>query len=600
VELASRPKNDIFTRPGEYPELRRRLRTVAGGLDIRTVVAYAFDPRTRLLPYYFTSHRMAPAGARALGSALVDSGLTRTRVVLQQWTPNFRPSEAVLDGAPIEMLLVSSMQIHAAKAYRLIAEAHRAGDRRPLIIAGGPKAIYEPNDLFALDGDPRVGADVVVTGEEFVLMQLLEVLLDYRKRCETMREAFELARGEDSLREIPGLVYRQSDDLDAPLCDTGIQRLVRDLDEFPHPILGYKLLEPPHRGRTLKSDPLPASRVRRISTVSSLSLSHGCKFNCDYCPIPAYNQRTYRHKSGERVADEMRRIREELGIRFFFGTDDNFFNNRPAVEQMFKVMSRTKINGRPFGDEVFWGTEATEFDTWKNHDLLPAARKSGLRAIWFGIEDITATLIRKGQSVGKTGELFDLLNRCGISPRPMLMHHDGQPLYSREGMYGIVNQVRYLWKIGAASVQVTVLTPAVGTRSYEPAFEKRMVFSKVGGRRVDQWQYDGNHVVASQSAKPWRMQLNVLIAYLAFYNPWTLFRSLLRGRGRFLERAYCQVTGMYSLFWTVAHSATWAFRLWRGPIERARTPQWTRTHAPTAEPDNGITLPVLAEVGAPA
>jgi hypothetical protein len=180
------------------------------------------------------------------------------------------------------------------------------------------------------------------------------------------------------------------------------------------------------------------------------------------------------------------------------------------------------------------------------------------------------------------------------------MHHDGQPLYSREGMYGIVNQVRYLWKIGAASVQVTVLTPAVGTRSYEPAFEKRMVFSKVGGRRVDQWQYDGNHVVASQSGKPWRMQLNVLIAYLVFYNPWTLFRSLLRGRGRFLERAYCQVTGMYSLFWTVAHSAAWAFRLWRGPIERARTPQWTRAHAPTAESGDGISLPVLAEVASPA
>jgi radical SAM superfamily enzyme YgiQ (UPF0313 family) len=233
----------------------------------------------------------------------------------------------------------------------------------------------------------------------------------------------------------------------------------------------------------------------------------------------------------------MRRIREELGIRYFFGTDDNFFNNRPAVEQMFQVMSKTKINGRPFGDQVMWGTEATEFDTWKNRDLLPAARKSGLRAIWFGIEDMTATLIRKGQSAGKTEELFELLNRCGISSRPMLMHHDGQPLYSREGMYGIVNQVRYLWKIGASSVQVTVLTPAVGTRSYEPTFEKGRVFSKVGGRSVDEWQYDGNHVVASESAKPWLMQANVLLAYLAFYNPWNFLRSVLRGRVHFLEGA---------------------------------------------------------------
>ena len=600
VELASRPKNDIFTRPGEYPELRRHIRAVTDGLDIRTVVAYAFDPRTRLLPYYSTSHRMAPAGARALGSALVDSGLTRTRVVLQQWTPNFRPSEAALDGQPIEMLLVSSMQIHAAKAYRLIADAHLAGNRRPLIIAGGPKAIYEPNDLFSIDGDHRIGADVAVTGEEFVLMQLLEVLLDYRRRCRTMREAFRLARREDALREIPGLVYRQGDDLDAPLCNTGTQRLVRDLDEFPHPILGYKLLEPPHRGRTLRSEPLPASRVRRNSTIASLSLSHGCKFNCNYCPIPAYNQQTYRHKSGERIADEMRRIREELGVRFFFGTDDNFFNNRPAVEQMFQVMSKTKINGRPFADEAFWGTEATEFDTWKNRDLLPAARKSGLRAIWFGIEDMTATLIRKGQSVGKTAELFDLLVGCGITPRPMLMHHDGQPLYTRDGMYGLINQVRYLRKIGAVSMQVTVLTPAVGTRSYEPAFEKEMVFSRVNGRSVDEWQFDGNHVVASESDKPWRIQLNILVAYLVFYNPLNFFRSLLRRGKRFrLVRVYCQVTGMYELARTVAHSGMWAYRLWRGPIERAGAPHRARTHASVA-PSDRISLPVLVEVGSPA
>jgi len=42
--------------------------------------------------------------------------------------------------------------------------------------------------------------------------------------------------------------------------------------------------------------------------------------------------------------------------------------------------------------------------------------------------------------------------------------------------------------------------------------------------------------------------------------------------------------------------------LWRGPIERARTPQWTQRHAPAVgvKPSEGISLPVLAEVGSPA
>ena len=579
MELPKRPKGDEHTRDGEYPALRRRIRAAAAGLSIPTVVVYAFDKRTRLLPYYFSSHRMAPAGPRAVGGALHDSGLAKTRIVLQQWNPNFRPSRASLDGEPIEMLLVSSMQIHAERAYRLVADAcsnpPQAG--RPLIIAGGPKAIYEPWDLFEIGGDPNVSADVAVTGEEFVLMQLVEVLLTYRGAHASMGEAFLRARRDGALVEVPGLVYRRDHHLDAPLVTTGIQRLVRNLDEMPHPLIGFTLLERPHRGPGLKSQPLPASRVRRYSPIGSLSISHGCKFNCDYCPIPAYNQRTYRHKSGERIVAEMRQLREQLGIRFFFSTDDNFFNNRPAVEQMFETMSRATIAGRPLRKAVRWGTEATEFDTWKNRDLLRPARRSGLRAVWLGIEDLTSTLIKKGQSVNKTTDLFALMNKIGICPMPMMMHHDGQPLFTRGSLYGLLNQVAFLRRAGAQSMQVTALTPAVGTRAYEANFENGLVFDSVGNRPVLQYQFDGNHVVASVSREPWRAQLNVLLAYASYYNPINLARTLLRPANGLYLAAADQVMGMIGLIPTAIDSAKWSYRLWRGPVSRRFRPPGPKT-----------------------
>jgi hypothetical protein len=239
------------------------------GLNIPTLVVYAFDKRTRLLPYFFSCQRTAPAGARAVGTALADSGLTRTRIVLQQWSPNVRPSRARLDGEPIEMLLVSTMQIHAQKAYALIADAC-AGDsaHRPLIMVGGPKAIYEPWDVFDINGDPNVSADIAVTGEEFVLMQLIEALLDYRGTDERMLDAFRRARRDGALTDIPGLVYRMSEDSDAPLVTTGTQRLVQDFDEMPHPITGYRLLEPPHHRRDLRSRPLPDSRINLHSRLA--------------------------------------------------------------------------------------------------------------------------------------------------------------------------------------------------------------------------------------------------------------------------------------------------------------------------------------------
>ena len=555
------------------------MRKAAAGLTIPTVVVYAFDKRTRLLPYYFASLRMAPAGARAVGAALFDSGLTATRIVLQQWTPRFRPSQATLGGERPEMLLISSMQIHAENAYGLIADAcaGRTEDR-PLIVVGGPKAIYEPWDLFGIGGDAEVGADLVVTGEEFVLIQLVEVLLDYRGSRGTMLEAFRRARREGALVRIPGLVYRRDESPDAPLVSTGIQRLVQDLDELPHPVIGYGLLEPPHGSRGLTSQPLAVSRVRKCSPIGSLSLSHGCKFNCDYCPIPAYNQRTYRHKSGERIVEEMRQVRERFGIRQFFGTDDNFFNNRPAVEAMFETMSRATIAGKPLRKALRWGTEATAFDTWKNRDLFKIARRSGLRALWIGVEDVTATLIKKGQSVNGTAELFALLNGRGILPMPMLMHHDRQPLYTRGSPYGLLNQVQFLRNCGACSMQVTVLTPAVGTRSYDATYRDGQVFDRVGGKPVLQWQFDGNHVVASSLPRPWRTQFNVLAAYAMFYNPVNFVRSLIQPQhSLYLAGALDQLHGMVGLCLNLIDSAEWAYRLWRGPITRRLTPPGPQT-----------------------
>lgn len=586
MELPSRPKGDQYTKPGEYPALRRRVRSLSAGLSIPTVVAYAFDNRTRLLPYFFSTHQMAPAGARAVGSALYDSGLTKTRIVLQQWNRAFRPSQARLDGEPIEMLMVSSMQIHAERAYGLIADSCR-GPGRPLILVGGPKAIYEPWDLFGIGGRADVGADVVVTGEEFILIQLIEVLLSYRGATGTMREAFRHARRDGALGDVPGLVYRRDDAPDAPLVTTGIQRLVQDLDELPHPVIGYKLLEEPHRRRDLRPQALPASRVWRHSVIGSLRLTHGCKFNCDYCPIPAYNQRTWRSKSGERIVDELSRLHTEYGIRFFFGTDDNFFNNRSTLETLFETMSRAKIGTQPLHKVVRWGTEATEFDAWKNRDLLGAARKSGLRAIWFGIEDMTATLINKGQTVNKTAELFGLLNQVGICPMPMLMHHDAQPLYTREGLYGLLNQVSYLRKCGARSMQVTVLTPAVGTRSFNANYDDGIVFETVGGERLRQYQFDGNHTVASSRTDPWRTQLNTLVAYAWYYNPINFVRLLAQHRQTLaLAGAYDQLSGMISLIPTAADSIKWAYRLWRGPITHT-----TAVPGPKVAPIDVSTLP---------
>jgi len=476
--------------------------------------------------------------------------------------------------------MVSSMGLHSGRCMQLIEDARRIdAAHRPLIIAGGPHAVYQPYELF--NADPRQpSADVAITGEEYVLLSLLEVLLSMRAAGEPMRSAFVRARDSGALDGVPGLVYSRPsrDGRIEQLVDTGIQRLAGNLDELPNPVAGYRLLEAPSRSQLLASHALPADRVRKLSPISSIVLTFGCKFACPYCPIPAYNQRQHRLKSGQRIAEEMGMLNKEFGLRYFFGADDNFFNNKQRTLDIVQTLASAEFDGVPLRRrKVRWHTEVTVHDTLQMKEHLPLIHDSGCRALWLGVEDMTATLVNKGQSIDKTTEAFASLRGAGICPMPMMMHHDSQPLYSRKGNYGLLNQIKVLRKAGAVSLQVLMLTPSAGTKLYESTFDSGQVFNRVGGRPVLPHMYDGNYVVASNHRHPWHKQLNLLIGYLSFYNPLRLAAILLRRKTKVSHKAAgMQVVGMLGLIQTIRRTSGWAARLMFGKIERLTHPPASR------------------------
>jgi len=572
MELPRREADDVYLADGTFRQVGQRLRTRSEAHDLRIGIVYPFDFRTRMLPYWYADKRMAPCSVRTLADVLDAAGFKHLRIVLQQWTPNFKPSEAILDGRGLDLLLVSSMQVHAEPAYDFVRDAHRLGESRPLIIVGGPKAIYEPTDFFDLGPTPGIGADCVVTGEAFVLLDLLEKILDAQTPGQSIRAAYECTRRSGTLNTVPGLVYLHPD---APWAhpvavSTGVQRLLRDLDELPMPDAGYRLIEPPHRGSKLREKPLSAKKVGRRSIIATVQTTQGCKFNCGFCPIPSVNQRTWRHKSPARFAAEIKHIHEQFGIREFFGTDANFFNDRQTVVDLISELAKTTTGGVPLGRRIGFYTEATEFDVYKNRDLLPFCREAGLRAIWFGIEDITAELVNKGQTADKTRDLFRLLHEVGIQPMALMIHSDEQPVRSGRGdLTGLLNQARYLFELGAVSYQCTYLGPAVGTRGFEEAAKSGMLFKAVGGHAMPQAFQDGNHVAASRHEKPWQRQTNILRAYAAFYNPWNMLRVFGRiGRDSLVwKKLLFQVLGQIGLLMTIPKLFMWARKLKRGPLK---------------------------------
>jgi hypothetical protein len=157
---------------------------------------------------------------------------------------------------------------------------------------------------------------------------------------------------------------------------------------------------------------------------------------------------------------------------------------------------------------------------------------------------------------------------------PMMMHHDEQPLVSvGPEPYGLLNQVRLLRKAGAVSMQVLMLVPATGSKLFTGTYTSGMAYESVGGRRVEEHMLGGNYVVASHHPKPWRKQVNILIAYAYFYNPLRLALALLRPKTKlYFADGVWQAIGMWGLSQTVRRTFGWVFRLRFGKIRRMTSP----------------------------
>ena len=206
-ELAGKDKDSVFASDGRLGELFRRIASRPGVGEIPVACFYAFDFRTRTLPFLFYDSRMVPAGLVAIVSALHSAGF-KARGVLQIWSPHVRPSKCRIDGQPVQVITTTAMQVHSRPSFELIEDAWSMGEDRPLILAGGPKAIYEPDAYFGLGPNGDLHADAVGTGEELVLLELLDRVTANRGQGETMRRAFERCRDEGLLADIPRLLHR--------------------------------------------------------------------------------------------------------------------------------------------------------------------------------------------------------------------------------------------------------------------------------------------------------------------------------------------------------------------------------------------------------
>jgi radical SAM superfamily enzyme YgiQ (UPF0313 family) len=571
----------IFVSAEDYANLEHRVRNlVQRGGDIPIAVVSAFDMRTLVGPFAPATYYMPPAGARGIGAALANVGFNNVHVVYGRWNNNFQPSSVYL-----EELHVSSMQIHLDEALKAIADAHTSKER-PLIIVGGPQAIYSGFELFEADDKP----DVVVMGEEYTLLQLEERLLEHRLRNEPRRDTFRRLADAHALDDIPGLLYMwKSPDGEEVLVDTGKAKLLLDFSALPSPAVGLRLLQKPHNESGLVRR-LRDREIGRHALLVTFETSSGCNYGCEFCPRTEFNQRHIRTRSPESLVYDILELQALFGILRTFGADDNMLADPEWAYEFFRLLEERKTGKVAFTTEMTINDAIRHMNyldtaSGKTVDFFQLAGRAGLREVFFGIEDWNAITAKKGQTnLEETVRLFATMRENGIAPMAMLMHSDQQPWRSNADYeWGLLETVRKLYEIGAGYVQVLYISPSPGSKFHDGEYYDGKVIKQAGDFVVGPWIYDGNYCFSSglSGGEMARKQREMLRAYGEFYN-WRhaadKFWKMVRNPGNLSYRSdfVVQLTGIKVLRDSTRIVQPYINALESGPIIRHAEPPKSR------------------------
>ncbi|MBU0686996.1 MAG: B12-binding domain-containing radical SAM protein [Candidatus Margulisbacteria bacterium] len=248
----------------------------------------------------------------------------------------------------------------------LLAKECKKIDPKVPIILGGPEVTFDDVELLKA----FVQIDIIVRGEGDV----------------TTGEVLAALEKNESLAEILGITYRNN----SRVSKNPDRPLIKDLNTLVFP--DFSLI--PH---------LKKYRAAEIEA------GRGCPHQCTFCSNCRMWKRTFRIKSAERLAQEMKRIQEIYKEKEDFLVmimHDHFLVSRKIVEGFFDLISNDNFQWICF----------SRLDALDG-DIIKKLKKSGCRRIFIGIESGSPGMqrkIKKNLPLSKLPQILKLLTENGI------------------------------------------------------------------------------------------------------------------------------------------------------------------------------------------
>ncbi len=403
----------------------------------------------------FSKFPMPRLGSILLATILKNNGYNTKVYIEDIATPDWK----LLEDA--DLVCISSITSTAPRAFQIAEKFKKLGI--PVAI-GGPHPTFLPEESLQY-------ADYVIRGEgEETIIELLEHL-----------------ESSKPLDAIKGLSFKSGDQI--------IHNADRELS------------------KNLNDSPIPDfSLVYKWDyTVVPVATSRGCPFACKFCSVIQMFGRKYRHKTLDRIIEEIKAAASYKPRHVFF-IDDNFAANKKRTKELLRAIIANKI-------KVQWSAQVRT-DIAKDIELVELMAEAGCFAVYIGFESInpkTLALYNKGQGIEDIDNAIKLLKKHSINIHGMFVLGS-----DTDDLQTIRNTGKYAKRLDIDSIQFMMLTPLPGT----PVFEEL----KDQGRllHTDWSKYDAHHAVFEPTLMTsFELHIETLKAMGNFYSWYSIFHNLL-------------------------------------------------------------------------
>lgn len=173
-----------------------------------------------------------------------------------------------------------------------------------------------------------------------------------------------------------------------------------DLEEYP---AAYDIVDWP----IYRYFVIPGARLGAVST------SRGCVYGCTFCSQQRFWHRSWRGRSPEAVAEEIRLLYDRYGASVILLTDEYPTKDRDRWEELLDRVIALGEAGR----EIYLLMETRAEDIVRDRKILPKYRQAGIVHVYVGLEateQITLDRIEKKASVEAGRESLKLIREHGM------------------------------------------------------------------------------------------------------------------------------------------------------------------------------------------